>query len=300
MGVYRRFYHATEGNKTLARQLVASLKKRDKSIKTWWTQQGKPIIERMQADITAQLKTYPASYWNVTNMKAITRAVSQAVAQAEVQFSKSLYAGQRATMEMAVDELTKQFKSAGLGSVSRAFMADEVMGGINPLTQVIMEHFKEDVAKRINSEIAFSLTNGEGAFAASGRMQDAIGLSTASADRIAVTEMNRAYSYAQQIRGEEMAAENGSLRKIWVSSHSPDAREDHLQVEQESMENPLEIDADFEVPGKNGIELAQMPHDARLSAANSVNCKCTVAYVNVEDAEAMAKTITENLETAQS
>lgn len=300
MSIYLKIYHATEGNKTLARQFISSLKKRDKTIAAWWNTDGKTIIKKMQADITAQLQMMPSDYWRLTNLKAINRAVSQVIAGAGSQFQKALYDGQKATMDMAVDELEKQFKSAGLGTVSRAFMADDVMAGINPLTQVITEHFKEDIAKRINSEIAFSLTNGEGAFAASGRLQNAIGISTASADRIAVTEMNRAYSYAQQIRGEEMAAENGSLRKIWVSSHSPDAREDHLQVEQESMENPLEIDADFEVPGKNGIELAQFPHDARLSAGSSVNCKCGIVYVNVEDAEAMAKVITENLESAQS
>jgi hypothetical protein len=122
-------------------------------------------------------------------------------------------------------------------------------------------------------------------------MQDVMGLTEAQADRIAITETNRAYSYAQQVRGEEMAETNEGLRKIWISSHKPNAREDHLEVEAESMEKPLEIDEDFNVGG----EQALMPHDSRLSAAQSCNCGCTIVYVNSDSAGEMAEIIKNNI-----
>lgn len=296
MGLYSRVWRATEGNKTLARQLVASVKKRDKFVSAWWREQGAPIIKKMQAEVAAQIAATPASYWQLTNLKAINRSLGQIIANAEVQFSEALAYGQRGSMDLAVDELKKQFQSAGLGGPSRAFAYEEVLGGISPLTQVITKHFAEDLARKINGEVAFSLTNGDGAFKLSGRMQDALGLSEAQADRIAITELNRSYSYAQQIRGEEMAAENGDLRKIWISSHKPNARETHLQVEADSMDNPLAIDEDFKVDGEDAL----MPHDARLSAGNTVNCGCTIVYVNASTGPEMAQIIRKNLEEAQS
>lgn len=292
MSLFLRMRRATEGNKTLARQVVGFFKKRDKVLASEWTTTLRPIYAQMQYEIDALIKSYDKSFWNLVNLKAINRQITEITRRFDKQFSEALVASQGKAIGFTVDQINRQFVAAGLGSPSLAFSYETVLGGVSPLTQVIVDNFAGDVAKRINAEVARSLTSGEATFSLANRLADS-GISQASAERIAMTELNRAASFAQQIRGEELAKDNADLRKIWVSSHKPDSREAHLQVEEESAKAPLLIDEDFNIPlKKGGTEPALFPHDPRLSAENSVNCGCTIVYVNAGN-DAAVKMVTD-------
>lgn len=97
------------------------------------------------------------------------------------------------------------------------------------------------------------------------------GMARRRATTIARTEVIRASNYAS-LAGAAQAAEDTSLAlvKIWVATGGGRTRESHAAAD--GQRQPL--DEPFVVGG----EQAQYPGDPSLSAAESVNCRCTVAY----------------------
>jgi hypothetical protein len=76
MSLYVKVWRATEGNKTLARQLVKATKDRDKFTSAFFKKTIKPIIERAQANIVTAIQGMEGSYWQLTNLRLINRSLT--------------------------------------------------------------------------------------------------------------------------------------------------------------------------------------------------------------------------------
>jgi hypothetical protein len=106
----------------------------------------------------------------------------------------------------------------------------------------------------------------------------------ARAEMIARTEVNRVYGAGQQVRQEEIQRGlNVKLRKRWVSLLDSRVRDTHRAIHGAT----VGIDEDFILPPPSGRglardERARFPRDPRLSAGNSVNCRCRVETVPPE------------------
>lgn len=101
-------------------------------------------------------------------------------------------------------------------------------------------------------------------------------MSFARAERIAMTEMNRAASFAREIRSKELLETNPEARRMWVNLHKPGQRAAHVAVENATRENPIKLDEPFSVNGYS----AMFPRDPALPVGEVVNCGCTTVIVN--------------------
>lgn len=98
------------------------------------------------------------------------------------------------------------------------------------------------------------------------------GLSAFRAMTIARTEVHNAMMYASQESAAKLEREGGLvLKKRWVP-----VLDERTRVNHASMANvaPIALDADFMVGG----ERMQRPGDPRGSAANTVRCRCVLAF----------------------
>lgn len=118
-------------------------------------------------------------------------------------------------------------------------------------------------------------------------------LAAVRAERIARTEVVSASNYGVKAGAEAFQEETGVvLRKLWISTDDERTRKDHKR-EVMGSQSPL-IGEPFIVGG----ELAEIPGDTNLTAAQRVNCRCGIGYVPAEDAASFTEQLAPNLRTA--
>lgn len=300
MSFYGRFLRITEGNKRFARSIVAFLKSRDKLTAFEWRENLKPLLESLSAEINTAILSHDQSFWTLANLKQIRNQVNGIVAKYDAQFSSMMESAQNGVASVTIESMKKQFTEAGLSHSGTFFHIDQIIAGIHPLTANFISGYFGQMSKIINNEIAIGLSNGLSVSEVAQSIEDKFDssqMSYARAEKIAMTELNRASSFAQHQAGIELKANNPTLKKIWINSHKPAARQTHIDVEEETTKNPIDIEEDFEVVDESTgeTEYGQFPRDPSFSAGNSVNCGCTVIYVNGEDKE-MIETIRQNQE----
>jgi hypothetical protein len=116
-------------------------------------------------------------------------------------------------------------------------------------------------------------------------------MSFARAERIARTEMNRAASFAREIRGFDIMEANPQARRMWINLHKPGARISHIAVESATRAHPIRLDEPFTVGGYK----CQFPLDPALPAKESVGCGCAIVIVNPKDFSDIQNLTKENL-----
>lgn len=113
------------------------------------------------------------------------------------------------------------------------------------------------------------------------------GISKYQAERIIRTESVAAANYATGESAKQMFNEQ-DLMKEWITAE--DGRVRRIPRDQASHKamNGVTIPAadKFDVPTKDGIDRLMFPGDPNGSPSNVINCRCTVAYVPKEAAEA--------------
>ncbi len=302
MSFYGRFLRITEGNKRFARSIVAFLKSRDKLTAFEWRENLKPMLEQLSAEINAAVLAHDGTFWTLANLKQIRNQINVIVSKYDAQFTAMMETAQNGVASVTIDSMKKQFAEAGLAPSGGFLHIDQIISGVHPLTANFISGYFGQAGKIINNEIAIGLSQGLSASEVAQSIEDKFDssqMSYARAERIAMTELNRASSFAQYQAGLELKANNPTLKKIWINSHRPAARQTHIDVEEETTKNPIDIDEEFRVVDEStGIEeTGQFPRDPSFSAGNSVNCGCTVIYVNGEDQD-MIDLVRQNQEEA--
>jgi uncharacterized protein with gpF-like domain len=88
------------------------------------------------------------------------------------------------------------------------------------------------------------------------------------ATAIARTETNAVMSLSHTEALSSLAAAGDSVKKTWLAVVDADTRADHAEADGQT----VGVDEDFNVGG----ESCRHPGDVMLSAAQRVNCRCTV------------------------
>ena len=106
--------------------------------------------------------------------------------------------------------------------------------------------------------------------------------------RVARTEVNCCYNKA----AHEAYWDSGVEYKYWISSHGPNPRLEHIDVEADTADAPIPIDEPFRVMTADGREEEMMyPGDDSLgaTAGNIINCECFqgAAKKTAEDADSL-------------
>lgn len=113
------------------------------------------------------------------------------------------------------------------------------------------------------------------------------GISKYQAERIIRTESTLAANYATEQTARQMFNEQ-DMQKEWISGGDSRVRRLPRDKADHRTMNGKVVDADkkFEVPTRNGVEMMLYPGDPGASSFNLINCRCTVAYIPREDAQA--------------
>tara|TARA_Y100000389_G_scaffold204282_1_gene256050 strand:+ start:5825 stop:7363 length:1539 start_codon:yes stop_codon:yes gene_type:complete len=147
---------------------------------------------------------------------------------------------------------------SGLGAVKK--ISDTTR---KDLVKVMLEADKEALGTRYVADQIFQSTRGN--------------YSRARSATISRTETHNAASYANHSVAKEMNIPN--LQKQWVSVTDDRTRSKHAAMNG----TIIPMDEDFEVPTNFGTALMDRPGDSRGGAANVVNCRCVLLYVQPED-----------------
>lgn len=113
------------------------------------------------------------------------------------------------------------------------------------------------------------------------------GISKYQAERIIRTESTLAANYATEQTARQMFNEQ-DMQKEWISGGDSRVRRLPRDKADHRTMNGKVVDADkkFSVPTKRGVEMMLYPGDPAASSFNLINCRCTVAYIPREDAQA--------------
>jgi len=147
---------------------------------------------------------------------------------------------------------------SGLGAVKK--ISDTTR---KDLVKVMLDADKEALGTRYVADQIFQSTRGN--------------YSRARSATISRTETHNAASYANDRVVKEMNIPN--LQKQWVSVTDDRTRSKHAALNG----TIIPIDDDFVVPTDFGTALMDRPGDSRGGAANVVNCRCVLLYVQPED-----------------
>lgn len=148
-----------------------------------------------------------------------------------------------------------------------------VHGAIN------IKEISDTTRKIIRLAISNGITNGEGSreIAKNIRLLSSSGLTRYRAATIARTELHTAQNYGQIETAKKLNIPN--LKKQWLSALDDRTREWHKRM------NGVQVGLDerFIVPYKGINYEMDRPGDPRGGAANVINCRCTLLFIDPED-----------------
>lgn len=99
------------------------------------------------------------------------------------------------------------------------------------------------------------------------------------AERIVRTESTNAANQAVMKSATDLFGAN-ALEKEWIASADERTRNSHRSMDGQR----VPYDEPFKVPAKFGVDLMMHPADPNGSAANVINCRCSMAMIPKEDA----------------
>jgi len=105
-------------------------------------------------------------------------------------------------------------------------------------------------------------------------------ISAYQAERIARTETTNAANQGV-LRGATDLFGKNNLQKEWIANNDPRTRDSHISIDG----TIVDYNEPFKVPSGFGIDLMNHPADPAGSAANVINCRCSIAVIPKEDAE---------------
>lgn len=135
---------------------------------------------------------------------------------------------------------------------------------------------RDALVKILNNELDAGLTNGDGPGQIAMNMQDAIKGQYAEATRVQALRIARTEIVGSTCKGQLLGAKSlgYEMKKTWIGSIDRATRDSHKAMIGKS----VGIDEDFLVPSDSGYDRMQHPGDARASAMNVCNCRCSVGF----------------------
>jgi len=126
-----------------------------------------------------------------------------------------------------------------------------------------------ELVRRLQNALGEAIALGEGVAKITRRIHSIVNETEHRARRIARTETLRALNQGRYLAGEQAAREYGlRLTKTWRATADDRTRDKHEDADGQA--------ADFEKPFIVGGEELMYPLDPNGSAANTVNCRCTM------------------------
>lgn len=276
---FRQILRICEGNKKLARTTQTYIKNQQSISLREWKNTIRPVMLQAEKDILETINSIDATQWQIFSLTNILNQVQEIINRFDGQFKAQQPNANRELVNLANNYIDRNMDYIGIDISLMPKITDDVLKTLIPLADVYISGFTGDMAKIIKAEISTGIISGSSVGDVARKIKEKFAssdMSYARAERIAQTEMLRSASLTQQLRAEQVKANNPKLKKSWISMHKPNARQTHIAVETATKETPIPVDEQFYVDG----EYAMYPRDPSLSARNTVNCACTLVYTN--------------------
>lgn len=272
------------------------LRRAERVTEAEWKDKLRPIFEQTITDIVSKVQNVDPNSFQLHNLKTILGNVQGVVDDFAEKFGVGLSAAQQRAASLAEDHLSEVAERSGISLVATHGLAPDLAAAIVPVSQAAVEFFASDMSKVIGTEISIGMVQGKSTYEVAKAIQDRFESSMMSlgrAETIARTELASAYNYAQQFRAQDVASRVPTARKAWISTHRPDARQNHIELEEQTNERPIPIDEEFVIPPdpEKGIpsETCMFPADPTLSPANRISCACISVIVDAADYPELAE-----------
>lgn len=159
----------------------------------------------------------------------------------------------------------------GFGKLSKSVIQKAIENQIKELTlSYVMEHNRNDIVKRINTELAQGLQAGESYAQMAKRVKNTINFSAYKSRTVARTEAHRCQQQGRMDAAEQ-ANKYVNMTKDWDSTLDRHTRPWHRTMDGRERQ----INKDFHTP-VGGVGPA--PGHMHL-AKDDINCRCTVVYL---------------------
>jgi hypothetical protein len=253
------------------------------------------LLRNLHNDITADLSAIQSDKFMAFHLKRIQSVVDSAIqnfkATAQAATISDTSKAMQITQRLWSDRLDvlQKLEVGPVGIVP--VLSDESLAVIQSLSTELISGLADETAKKIKLELQKGVLGSASPFDIARAIEPVVGLrggvgASAAADRIVRTEINRAFSMADEMfrRGaiEDRPEDAAPLVKIWATAGDDRVRDTHAEMD------GLYVMAedDFRVPlsGKGGkassrTEPMTGPHDPKASAGNVVNCRCVLYTV---------------------
>lgn len=226
-------------------------------------------------------------------LRAMREAIDWEAAAFARRYSDHLDAATRQAWQAGADAVPDLLDAAGIRLTLRPTVSRAQLEVISQFRADLVQGVTADVRDQVTREIARSVLGGRSlAQALQGiqrelatqpdRATGRLGSLASQAERIVRTEMGTAFSLANHLRQEEVAAELPAIRKYWLTAADGRVRLDHALAGQRyrpgGQPGPIRVSESFTVGG----ERARFPHDPALTAANRINCRCVAVLWHPE------------------
>ena len=235
---------------------------------------SREIARAMRAGATALAngRVSPADQITAEHRRRLTRLMETMWRASMVQMAEHMTGTERSWAgKLEAKNLSDVEPTEVVDRLMSAWMADV---GARKITQ-ITDTTKEDIRRTIEAGLRGGLSERDIAK----RIRDAAPTKSASrAQTIARTEVHA----ASQASAQEVAEQSGvAMVRVWVSSQGERTRTiadgaafDHLAADGQR----VGMNEPFVIEGINGDELLQYPGDPMGSAANVIQCRCSVVF----------------------
>ena len=178
-------------------------------------------------------------------------------------------------------------KAAGLPVVVDSRVVDYALQSAADEVRAVADSARTALRRSVTRAVAGGISHSEMV----SEIRDALGPqgSAARVERIARTEVNRAYQQQRAALDEQLSDSGSDLIKRWESQLDDRVRETHLEIHGQERELTdlfnVGLGATDATPPKSGAGYkANGPLDPSLPAEEAINCRCDVVYVDRSEA----------------
>lgn len=234
------------------------------------------LLQQAERDILALLAALPSDYqaWYLPQLQAEIRRALEGLAN---EAAAAVDAGQVTAWRQG---------SAMVDTVLAASAVSVVIPQIDPrqlsaMRQFLTEKIKDvslEAANLINSQLGLVVIGAQNPFDAIKAVSKILGETTLRrGTTIVSTELNRAFSAANQLRMEQSAQYVPGLQKKWLKSGKREPRPEHVAIHGQVQP----VDKPFVLEG--GAVKMMQPGDPSAPARHTINCGCAAVPVVPKD-----------------
>lgn len=238
---------------------------------------ARSVLEQVRQEVIAELRNTPPERFRTFFLRDLQRSIEQRIAVLGDRLKQEVRPRIQGALEAGRQSIQEPIAILGV-NIPLIHLPQNLVDVVQGFTADLIKRISEETRLRINADLASSILRGDSILDAARRIGHSLnqpattfGAVSGRAERIARTEVLRAYSIAQQASLRQIADYVPALEKQWLATLDDRTRPAHRQAHGQvrSWDEPFTVD---------GEELFY-PRDPGGSPENTINCRCVLVPV---------------------